>query len=446
MTNTSGPPSVSNGLIYTMAREEQDGVATEKLATQLQAGGRLRILWLKTELLHPVDKGGKIRTIEMLKRLKRYHHITYLTLDDGTATADAYAQAEEYCHELICVPFEAAHSSSVRFYSELLRNLLSRLPYAIERYRSGAMRRAIAEQSQARRHDLLVSDFLVSAVNIPPRLTLPKVLFQHNVEAMIWRRRVENARHVAAKLYFTLQWRRMAAFECLSCRDFDVVIGVSEQDCSIMRSEYGIESVAAVPTGVDTEYFRPSGILLPVSGKLVFTGSMDWMPNEDAIRFFIKEIMPLVQLEVPEATLTVVGRNPSAALLDIARSRHWLIVTGRVDDVRPFIEEAACFIVPIRIGGGTRLKIYEAMAMEKPVVSTRVGAEGLPIGDGVDILLADDPKAFAAAVVKVLRDENLARAIGARAAANVRGWFGWDRVAVRFSELCESGICLHWDK
>ena len=426
-----------------MARDAENLAARAKDATNLETPGRLRILWLKTELLHPVDKGGKIRTIEMLKRLKRRHHITYMTLDDGTATPDAYARAEEYCHELICVPVRTARSSSARFYAELLRNLLSTLPFAIERYRNGAMRRAIAEQSRAGRYDLLVSDFLVSAVNVPPRLPLRKVLFQHNVEAMIWRRRVENERHIAPKLYFGLQWRRMVAFERRSCHAFDAVIGVSEQDCLIMQREYAIESVAAVPTGVDTDFFRPSGVLPPVSSKLVFTGSMDWMPNEDAVRFFIKEILPLVQREVSEATLTVVGRNPSAALLNIARDHDKIIVTGRVDDVRPFIEEAACFIVPIRIGGGTRLKIYEAMAMEKPVVSTTVGAEGLPVTDGVDVLLADDPKEFAAAVVRMLRDENLARAIGAQAAANVRARFGWDQVAARFSELCERAICSH---
>ena len=229
----------------------------------------MRILWLKTELLHPVDKGGKIRTIEMLKRLKRNHHITYLTLDDGTATADAYAQAEEYCHELICVPFRTArHASSPRLYAELLRNLLSTLPYAIERYRSGAMRRAITEQSRSDRYDLLVSDFLVSAVNVPAHLPLPKILFQHNVEAMIWRRRAENERRIVAKLYFMLQWRRMLAFERRSCRAFDAVIGVSEEDCSIMRREYRIEFVAAVPTGVDTDFFRPSGAFSLLTGKL----------------------------------------------------------------------------------------------------------------------------------------------------------------------------------
>jgi glycosyltransferase involved in cell wall biosynthesis len=139
----------------------------------------------------------------------------------------------------------------------------------------------------------------------------------------------------------------------------------------------------------------------------------------------------------------VVGRNPSTALRTLVRGRSDVTITGRVDDVRPYIDEAACFIVPIRIGGGTRLKIYEAMAMEKPVVSTTIGAEGLPVTDGIDILLADDPKNFAAAVVRLLGDKGLAQALGAQAAGKVRDQFGWDRVAARFSELCESAIHSH---
>ena len=402
----------------------------------------MRILWVKTELLHPVDKGGKIRSFEMLKRLKQRHHITYLTLDDRTAPRDAYERAQEYCHELVCVPATIARPSSARFFAQLLRNTLSPLPYAIERYRSDAMRRAIERQIGTGRYDLLVSDFLVSAVNVPLRLPVPKVLFQHNVEAMIWRRRAENENRPVAKAYFSVQWRRMVSFERRSCRDFDTVIAVSEQDCAIMRDEYGINS-AAVPTGVDTDYFRPTGTVAGVPAGLVFTGSMDWMPNDDAISFFVKSIFPRIRAEIPETSLTVVGRSPSPALLKMARDDDRIIVTGRVEDVRPFLEMAACVIVPIRIGGGTRLKIYEAMAMEKSVVSTTIGAEGLPLTDGEDVLLADDAGAFAAAVVKLLRNAKLAQAIGSRAGANVRERFGWDRVADRFSELCQSSVPEH---
>ena len=393
-----------------------------------------RLLWLKTELLHPVDKGGKIRTFEMLKRLKRRHRITYLTLDDGTADREARERASEYCHDLVCVPFRPAPRGSLRFYAEALRTLASPLPYAISRYRSDAMRRAIAEK--APECDVVVSDFLVSAVNVPDTLSRPSVLFQHNVEAEIWRRHAQNQRNVASRAFFRAQWRRMESYERRACQAFDSVIAVSEDDSQLMRDRYGIERVAAVPTGVDTDFFQSRGSRTVEPRTLVFTGSMDWMPNQDAIRFFMAEIMPLIAKEVTGVRLLVVGRNPGAALTELAATRQDVVVTGRVDDVRPFIEQARCYIVPIRIGGGTRLKIFEAMAMGRPVVSTTIGAEGLPVADGTDLVLADTPETFAAAVVRILKDDDLAGRLGAQAAATVRDRFGWDRVADRFSELC----------
>jgi polysaccharide biosynthesis protein PslH len=171
--------------------------------------------------------------------------------------------------------------------------------------------------------------------------------------------------------------------------------------------------------------------------NLVFTGSMDWLPNEDAIRYFTEQILPRVRRAVPEVTLTVVGRNPYPGLLELSKRDPSVIVTGRVEDVRPFMEEAAVYVVPLRIGGGTRLKIYEAMAMEKPIVSTSIGAEGLPVEDGREIVLADTPESFADAVVRLIRDENLAAEIGQRAATKVRGRFGWDKVAEDFAAICE---------
>jgi polysaccharide biosynthesis protein PslH len=400
----------------------------------------LRILWLKTELLHPVDKGGKIRTIEMLKRLKQQHRITYLTLDDGTATQQDRSDAAQYCHELICIPFRAAPRGSLRFFSELLANVFSALPYAISRYRSAEMRGAVAAHVRSGTYDLVVADFLVSAVNVADDIGVPVVLFQHNVEAMIWQRHVQNQRNPLARLYFAAQWRRMAAFERSACAACDAVIAVSDDDCEAMRRDYGIARVSAVPTGVDTDYFRPSGAIQAKPRSLVFTGSMDWMPNEDAIRFFVDDILPRIAQKVPDVSLVVVGRNPSGALREIARTHAGIVVTGRVPDVRPYIEEAACFIVPIRIGGGTRLKIYEAMAMERPVVSTTIGAEGLPIVDGADLLLADTPEDFANAVVRLLQDDALAQRIGAQAATTVRARFGWDGVAARFTSLLQEAL------
>src|SRR5712691_248261 len=151
----------------------------------------MRILWLKTELLHPVDKGGKIRTYHMLKELKRVHHITYLTLDDGAASDEARARALEYCHDLVCVPQRQREKFTAGFYAELALNLFSSLPYAIKKYASQEMHSKIAQHTQAGRFDVVVCDFLAPAVNVPEKLACTSVLFQHNVEALIWNRHQE---------------------------------------------------------------------------------------------------------------------------------------------------------------------------------------------------------------------------------------------------------------
>jgi glycosyltransferase involved in cell wall biosynthesis len=403
----------------------------------------VRILWLKTELLHPVDKGGKIRTFHMLKELKRQgHEITYLTLDDGTAAADARERASEYCHELVTVPHHTRPKFSAGFYAELALNLASPLPYFMRKYKSEAMRDEILRLARSEKFDVLVCDFLQPSVNVPSEVNLPTVLFQHNVEAMIWKRHYEVQSNPLKKLYLYGQWRKSFSYEREACRRFDRVVAVSAEDRERMEHDYALQGVADVPTGVDTEYFRPRGEVAREPHNLVFTGSMDWLPNEDAIQYFTKEIWPRVRVAVPDAVLTVVGRNPFPSLVELSKRDPSVIVTGRVEDVRPYMERAAAYIVPIRIGGGTRLKIYEAMAMEKPIVSTTIGAEGLPVHDGEELILADEPEGFAAAVVRVLRDEEFARSLGERAARIVREKFGWDKVSATFAEICMGAVSM----
>jgi glycosyltransferase involved in cell wall biosynthesis len=400
----------------------------------------MNILWLKTELLHPVDKGGKIRSYNMLKALKRDCRITYLTLDDGTADQSARDLASEYCHDLVCVPHRRREKFTTGFYVELALNLASDLPYAIKKYESPEMREEIKRLLAAQRIDVLVCDFLAPAVNVPPNLNCTTVLFQHNVEAMIWKRHYEVQTAAARKAYLYRQWQKMRAFEAKACKLYDSVIAVSREDREQMQQEYGLENVFDIPTGVDTEYFRPSGKITTRPHHLVFTGSMDWLPNEDGIRYFTDQIMPRIKQAVPDVTLTVVGRDPYPSLVELSKRDPSVIVTGRVDDVRSYIEEAAVYIVPLRIGGGTRLKIYEAMAMEKPVVSTTIGAEGLPVTNGEEIVLADTPETFAEAVVGLLQKESLAAEIGTRAAARVRAEFAWESVADDFAAICERAM------
>ncbi len=400
----------------------------------------MHILWIKTELLHPVDKGGRIRTYQMLRALARQHEITYLTLDDGTAAPDAVAKATEYCARVEVVPFAPAAKGSFAFYAALLGNLVSPLPYAVARYEVPALRSRLRALCAARQIDVVVCDFLAPSINVPDDLGVPVVLFQHNVEAMIWERHAQVATHPLKKAYMSEQWRRMRRFEGAECRRVSRVVAVSAQDADVFRREYGVAEAPDVPTGVDTEYFVRQPEVTRRPGSMVFTGSMDWMPNEDGIAWFVESILPRIRREIPEATLTIVGRNPTAKVRSLHAPDAGVTVTGSVPDVRPYLASHQLFIVPLRVGGGTRLKIYEGMTMGLPTVSTTIGAEGLPVVDGEHLLLADDPDSFARDCVALLRDPARAAAMGDAADRYVRQHFGWDGVARRFAEFCQAVI------
>jgi|HubBroStandDraft_1064217.scaffolds.fasta_scaffold00158_28 glycosyltransferase involved in cell wall biosynthesis len=394
----------------------------------------MRILWIKTELLHPVDKGGRIRSYQMLRSLMQRHHVTYVCLDDGSAASDALTRAQEYAHEVVTVPFRPARKGTPAYLADLLLNLFSPVPYIVARFRSGALRARI--NRLAATSDLVVCDFLMPSVNVADDLPVPAVLFQHNVEALIWQRRASVPQNALQRAYMQLQWRRVRQYEAAQCRRFSHVVAVSAVDAELMRREYGLQSLSHVETGVDFEYFAaPSD--RPRSG-LVFVGSMDWMPNADGIRWFAAEVFPQIRAALAEVTLTVVGREPAAALRQLATPHSGITVTGTVPDVRPYLERAAISIVPLRIGGGTRLKIYEAMAMGTPVVATTIGAEGLPVKNGEHLLIADSAATQAAAVIGLLQDRERATRIAASALRFVRAHCSWEGVAEQFLSQCVS--------
>jgi glycosyltransferase involved in cell wall biosynthesis len=237
------------------------------------------------------------------------------------------------------------------------------------------------------------------------------------------------------KALFALEWRKLRSREANACRRADLTIAVSEEDRKRLTGLAPGAATAAIPTGVDTQYFHPNGRpTIPV--RLVFSGSMDWQPNEDAVIYFGEAILPRIRARAPDVSFTVVGRNPSQRLRDVA-ARTGIAVTGTVDDVRPFLDEAAVYVVPLRAGSGTRLKIFEALAMAKPVVSTTVGAEGLSITPGRDIVLADDPEEFAGAVLALLDDPERRRALGEAGRTLVRERYSWEQVAREFEQCCE---------
>lgn len=398
----------------------------------------MRILWLKSDLLLPLDKGGKLRTWHLIRHLARRHDITYLAFaeqgpsatDGGGAVSDYADQMREVVTRVDAIPRTDPPKGSLRFYADAALHLLDPLPYAVGKYRSRAFRRRLNALLSEQRFDLIVCDFLFPAVNLPQRLPCPAVIFTHNVESEIWRRHAETKTGVLERLLYGAQYRRMLRYEGRTLERFQGVIAVSETDRDTFVRLYGDvvpRPVPVIPTGVDTSYFAPEAST-PGSRNLVFTGSMDWLPNEDAMVFFCRQVLPLIRAEEPDVSLSIVGRAPTPAVRRLADGPG-ITVTGRVEDVRPHMRDAAVYVVPLRIGGGTRLKIFEAMAMGKAVVATTVGAEGLPVISGEHVLLADEPRSFARAVVRLLRDVGRRRRLEAAARALVVDRYDWSAVA-----------------
>jgi sugar transferase (PEP-CTERM/EpsH1 system associated) len=390
----------------------------------------MRILWLKSDLLLPLDKGGKLRTWNLMRHLARRHDIVYLAFKEPAQPAADTEGMREVAAQVETVTRADPPKGSLRFYADAAMHLLDSLPYAVGKYRSREFQRRLERLLESEPFDLLVCDFLVPAVNLPERLPCPAVIFTHNVESEIWRRHAQTQNRRLARWLYGVQYRRMLRFEAKTLARFDGVLAVSDVDRQALSAIYpdAVRQPAyVVPTGVDTDYFSPAPSA-PSSRSLVFTGSMDWLPNEDAMQFFCRDILPLIRAEEPQITLSIVGRAPTPAVKRLADA-YGVVVTGSVDDVRPFMRDAAVYIVPLRIGGGTRLKIFEAMSMGKAVVSTTVGAEGLPVVGGEHVMLADEPTAFARTVVGLLRDTDERARLEAAGRSLVLERYDWSAVA-----------------
>jgi sugar transferase (PEP-CTERM/EpsH1 system associated) len=399
----------------------------------------MRILWLKTGLLLPLDAGGKLRTWHLLRHLATRHEVTYLSFADPDAPDADRNGMSAICAALHTVARRDPPKGSLGFYADAASRVLDPLPYAVGKYRSRQYRRTLRTLLARQRFDVLVCDFLFPVVNLPPTLPCPSVIFTHNVEAEIWRRYYEQQTGRIQRHLFKQQWQRMLRFEGAALRRFDLVLTVSDTDGDTLSRLYpgALRSpVFSVATGVDTTFYAPLEGEHVRPRHLVFTGAMDWIPNEDAMRWFCRDVLPIIRSEEPGVTLSIVGRSPTPRVQRLAEEVG-VEVTGRVADVRDHLASATVVVVPIRIGGGTRLKIFEAMSMSKAVVSTTIGAEGLPVANGRDIVLADTSEAFARAVVSLIREPNRRAALERAARELVVTRYDWATVAVALEGALE---------
>jgi polysaccharide biosynthesis protein PslH len=398
----------------------------------------MRILWVKAGGLVPPDTGGKIRSYNILRQLASRHSVTFFSYY-ASLPNDTHSDLKSIFDGVVCVPLQLPRQKSPAEGLEYGMRLFSYQPYSIAKYCRPEAQKRLGSLLEKESYDVIVCDFIFAAGVIPWNWHIPKVLFTHNVEATIWRRHYEVAKNPLWKTISRWEWRKMAAAERRYLHLADRVLTVSESDRDTFASFLDPRKITVIPTGVDIDYFHP----FPVeekSGSLVFTGSMDWLPNEDAIFYFVEAILPLIKHQHPSVSLEVVGRNPSRKLQALLETEKSMRLTGWVEDIRPFLARCSVSIVPLRIGGGTRLKIFEAMAMGKAVVSTGIGAEGLPVQSGKNILLADAPQDFAASVVSLLRDSNQRNRLGTAARILVEENYSWRKVAETFSRVLEEVI------
>lgn len=401
----------------------------------------MKILFLTPQLPYPPQKGTALRNWGLISGLSTQHQIAVLSFVDPGQTDEIADLLREAC----CVKTVEPPARTLR--DRLGDMLTTRQPDMALRLESDSYGRHLAEWLAREPFDVVqiegielapYLDVIDEAWPTSERADRPLVVFDdHNCEYLLQERTfltdLYSPTRWPAAAYSFVQWRRLRRYEAQVCRRADRVLAVSQADARALRTLVPGLDVTVVPNGIDTRVYQPATVGPEAASRsIVFTGTMDFRPNVDAVLWFAKEVWPLIRVEVSDVSFYVVGQRPHRRL-DALREDQGVTLTGWVEDVRPYIADAAVYVAPLRMGGGTRLKLLEAMAMGKPVVATSLGAEGYPITDGRELILADSPAAFAQAVVSLLNSPARRVELGQTARAFVERRYDW-RVIVPYIE------------
>jgi glycosyltransferase involved in cell wall biosynthesis len=399
---------------------------------------RPQLLFLCQTFPYPPDGGAQIRTYHVLRLLARAFDVTALCFErtrtcGGASSVAAGRNALGRFAEVEVLPIPQLHSR-FRYAWDHVRSVASRHVYTKYLYESPEFRRRLITLLEARSFDLIHVDSLDLAEYLTHVVGIPVVCVHHDVEPMLLRRRAALERSRWRRAYIRHQAGLRERVERTWCPRVALNVAVSPKDGALLKHIAPEATVAVVPNGVDIDEFHPDD---ETGDGVAFVGGTTPFPNVDALSYFCQEILPHIARRRPGLRATWIGRA-SAQEQQHYRERYGVALTGYVEDVRPSMRAAACHIVPIRVGGGTRLKILNAWAMAKPVVSTSVGCEGLAAIDGKNILIRDDPRDFAHAVAAVLDDESLRRRLGAAGRALVEQRYSWDVIGADLIETYQT--------
>jgi len=387
----------------------------------------MNILIVTTRLPYPMISGAKIRAFHILKSLADKHTVTLISFYGSESEEKHFDIYDSLGVKLIPI-LNPAIDRQVGL-KELFHSLSSGLPLTVSKYRHSAMAKAIAENICDA--DVIHCEHMHMAEYLLRIHDKPKVLDEHNVETQIAYRYSRCETNFLKKLILSLNYRAMRSYEKKVCAKFDMTLSVSMEDQKALETEFGAKSVRLLENGVDVDYFAPiNQTLQNQPKKLVFVGAMDWLPNSDGIKYFVKDILPIIRLDFPDIKLDVVGKDPPQDIRQLS-DIDGIRVTGTVDDVRPYVHNSHLYVVPLRFGGGSRLKILEAFSIGKPVVSTSLGCEGIECVNGKDLLVADSPADFAASVVRLLKDPELCCRLTNSARKVAVDTYSWNVICIK---------------
>jgi len=394
----------------------------------------MRILFLAPRLPVPADTGGKIRTFNLIKQIAKKHK-TDLVCFSFEKDDDRHAkELEALGIRVTLVPIQEPGLTKT-----ILSILFDPVPFTITKYRVKVMQETIEQLVRDNSYDLVHADHIHMSNYREYFNSRPCVVDEHNVEYKILERCAHVEKSLIKRMIFKDQSRKMEEFERNSIRNMATFLSVSEDDKNLLNKIVGNGQPGhVIPNGVDTQYFkRQSTKKIVQEEAIVFTGSMDWLPNDDSAIYFCNDILPLLWKVKPNVKFYIVGKGPSEALKKIAKSEKRIVLTGRVDDVRAYVEKSKIFVVPLRIGGGTRLKILEAMSMEKAIVSTSIGAEGIDYTEDVDIVLANKPEIFSQKIVSLLENDEKCKLLGSAGRKLVMAKYDWNIIGKKLVNIYE---------
>jgi len=364
----------------------------------------MRVLLLTQVLPYPPDSGPKVKTYYVLKYLARQHQVTLASFVRDSDKPESIRHLESLCERVVTVPISRSPLRDLRF---LGQSLLTGQPWMMLRDERPEMRQALAQLGATTHFDVVHADQLNMGQYALPFRDSRKVLDLHNALWVLYKRLSETLPLTKPMKYIlTRDWRLLKRYEGELCRQFDAVTAVTEEDRRWLVEAGAQEEMPVIPIAIDTDE-QAQIKRAPNGPHIVHIGTMYWPPNIDGINWFLDEIYPRIQRQVPNVRCTLIGARPPASIVERAQNDPSLTVTGYVEDPLPYLADSSMMVVPLRAGGGMRVKILNALSQGIPMVSTTVGCEGIAAQHDHDILIADDPQGFADGSARLLTDTAL---------------------------------------